>query len=370
MRYWLNLFSGATWKEFDSRGGDTTGFRETRWRLVQRMQPGDVILCYLTGISRWIGNFEVTGQPYIDESRIWKSGVFPARVPVRVIHKLAPETAVPILELRDRLSIFKNLKNPNAWTGKLRGSPTEWSDADGQIICDAIRSAATNPIDRPFDPAKLQRRSSYKESSGPGPRGKSQSESSEVLEAVEPGSADEISEHLRMQGLLAEFGSAMGMKIWIAANDRSRSIDGHKFSEMPSVVNKLPVQFDADTKRTIELIDCLWIKGREIVAAFEVESTTSIYSGLLRMADLVALLPHLSIPLYIVAPDERRERVRREINRPAFDNLKTPLVKVCQFISFGALTDLCKRLQSSAKHVKPEILSDISEPCIIADEDD
>ena len=41
-----------------------------------------------------------------------------------------------------------------------------------------------------------------------------------------------------------------------------------------------------------------WLKGNAVVAAFEIESTTSIYSGLLRMSDLIAMQPNLNIPLY------------------------------------------------------------------------
>jgi hypothetical protein len=44
--------------------------------------------------------------------------------------------------------------------------------------------------------------------------------------------------------------------------------------------------------RTVELIDVLWLNGNAIVAAFEAESTTSIYSGLLRMADLLSMQPN------------------------------------------------------------------------------
>jgi hypothetical protein len=47
------------------------------------------------------------------------------------------------------------------------------------------------------------------------------------------------------------------------------------------------MQFDDVTRRTVEMIDVLWLKGSAIVAAFEIESTTSIYSGLLRMSDLI-----------------------------------------------------------------------------------
>jgi hypothetical protein len=34
---------------------------------------------------------------------------------------LTPETAVPIHEFREELSIFRDLKSPHAWTGRLRG---------------------------------------------------------------------------------------------------------------------------------------------------------------------------------------------------------------------------------------------------------
>ena len=82
------------------------------------------------------------------------------------------------------------------------------------------------------------------------------------------------------------------------------------------MVEDLPTQFNEATNRTIELIDVLWLKGNSIVAAFEVECTTAVYSGLLRMSDLLALQPNLNIKLYIVAPDERKDKVEQEIRRP------------------------------------------------------
>jgi hypothetical protein len=68
------------------------------------------------------------------------------------------------------------------------------------------------------------------------------------------------------------------------------------------------LQFDEATNRTIELIDVLWLKGNAVVAAFEIESTTSIYSGLLRMSDLIAMQPNLNIPLYLSPPTSAARR--------------------------------------------------------------
>jgi hypothetical protein len=62
--YWLDLFTGSTWQEFLDAGGGVSGFRERRWRTVQQIKPGDYLLCYLTGISRWIGLLEVTSAPF------------------------------------------------------------------------------------------------------------------------------------------------------------------------------------------------------------------------------------------------------------------------------------------------------------------
>ena len=75
--------------------------------------------------------------------------------------------------------------------------------------------------------------------------------------------------------------------------------------------------------------------------AFEIEHTTAIYSGLLRMADLLALQPNMGIHLHIVAPDEKRDKVLREIKRPVFSLLdQGPLYEKCTFLSYDAVSSL------------------------------
>lgn len=58
--YWLDLFTYQTWTEFLKAGGQVSGFRQNRWKTTQQIKPGDIFLCYLTGLSRWIGILEVT----------------------------------------------------------------------------------------------------------------------------------------------------------------------------------------------------------------------------------------------------------------------------------------------------------------------
>lgn len=118
--YWLDLFTPVTWQEFLKAGARVSGFRETRWSYLEKTRVGDYFLCYLTGISRWIGLLEITSEPFLDSAPIWKEESFPCRVKVKVVAKLTPETAIPVKEMRDQLSAFKTGAGPLAWTGHFR----------------------------------------------------------------------------------------------------------------------------------------------------------------------------------------------------------------------------------------------------------
>ncbi len=99
--------------------------------------------------------------------------------------------------------------------------------------------------------------------------------------------------------------------------------------------------FDIDN--VAENIDVLWIRGSAIARAFEIEHTTSVYSGLLRMADLLALQPNMRISLHIVAPEARRKKVYQEIRRPVFSHLEGgPLSECCSFISYDGILELSR----------------------------
>ena len=79
------------------------------------------------------------------------------------------------------------------------------------------------------------------------------------------------------------------------------------------LLDVLPLNYDDTTLRTVEQIDVLWLKGRSMARAFEIEHTTAVYSGLLRMADLLALQPNMDIRLHIVAPPgQAREGLARD----------------------------------------------------------
>jgi hypothetical protein len=151
-----------------------------------------------------------------------------------------------------------------------------------------------------------------------------------------------IRESIKYQARLATIGAKMGFNIWIPRSDRSRVLQEWKTSES-SLLDILPLNYDEATLKTIEQIDVLWLKKRSIVRAFEVEHTTSIYSGILRMADLLALQPNMDIKLHIVAPASRREKVFEEVQRPVFSLLeKGALSEYCTFISYDSVDEMAK----------------------------
>ena len=183
-------------------------------------------------------------------------------------------------------------------------------------------------------------------------------------EAV-PEPIPEATAHTEIQWRLLKLGSDMGLDVWVARNDRSREYDGQRFSDVPRLRHALPNQFEEATNRTVELIDVLWLRGNAFVAAFEIESTTSIYSGLLRMADLLAMQPNLNIPLYLVAPDDRRTKVLSEVNRPTFSRLSPPLKQVCRYLAFSVLRDQLPTDPRVVRNLTPAFMKEFSESCEI-----
>ena len=130
-------------------------------------------------------------------------------------------------------------------------------------------------------------------------------------------SPDKIT-HEEIQWTLLKLGADLGLNIWVATNDRNKNFGGHAFSEIPQLLSDLPIQINERITKVIERIDVLWLKDDAIIYAFEIEHTTQIFSGLLRMSDLVTMLPTINIKLFIVAPDERRKDVKAEVQRPTF----------------------------------------------------
>src|SRR5262249_1158238 len=105
---------------------------------------------------------------------------------------------------------------------------------------------------------------------------------------------------------------------------------------------------DAGVASTIDLIDVLWFDkatGR-VACGFEVEKSTSIYSGLLRLADLALAPPDHSMKMFLVAPDGREKEVQAQLKRPSVQAANRGTVSYILFSDLAANCDAMCRFGS------------------------
>ena len=146
--------------------------------------------------------------------------------------------------------------------------------------------------------------------------------------------------HTEVQAWLRDLGRALGYDVWVAANDRARSWNGGRLGD--GCLDALPAALaSAPGADAVRLIDVLWLErtgapsaGR-VAAAFEVEHTTSIYSGIVRLLDLALGAPDQAVAaLFLVAPDDREDDVRAQLARPAFTRVADLRVR---YLPYGEL---------------------------------
>jgi hypothetical protein len=144
-------------------------------------------------------------------------------------------------------------------------------------------------------------------------------------------------EHDEMQWRLIRLGQLAKCDVWVPRNDQPKHYDGHQFRDfvLPEFHQTL------DVPRSIENIDVVWKFGPySIKSAFEIEHSTSIYSGILRLSDLRAEAPNSSYPLFIVASEERKRRVFEELSRPTFSGPCLRLNEVIRFLGYEKVREI------------------------------
>ena len=161
---------------------------------------------------------------------------------------------------------------------------------------------------------------------------------------------DSDTTHTEVQGWLRDLGKALGVDVWIASNDRSRSYAGGQLADGCLTQLSAGVHVGLDSVR---LIDVVWVDhtAQAVAAAFEVEHSTSIYSGIVRMLDL-ALGTEVgrNSTLFLVAPDERREDVVQQLRRPAFSRVSELGIR---YLPYGELRSHRAAIERFGAGLKP-----------------
>ena len=358
MNYYIDLFSPETAKAFTNSNREISGFRISRKTYVdnKKIGPSDRFICYCTRIQRFIGVLEIKSNYFIDDHPIFSAeeDPFVLRFKVKPLVWLSLEKSIPIHAdfIWNSLSFTKNLhKDSGKWTYMVFSSPRLWPKEDCQFLEEALLKQNVKQVDYPFsedDEKKLK------------PLKIKLSSKKEVLISIPDDEHDEeqtsskTRDSIKIQALLASIGERLNYHIWIPKSDRRKVLELWK-PNAESLLEDLPLVFDDRTLQTIQNIDVLWIRRRSIVRAFEIEDTTSIFSGILRMADLLSLQPMLDIKIHIVAPLTRRKAVFQQITRPVFTVMeKGALSEFCSFISYDSVNELSK--ENRLEHMTDTIL--------------
>lgn len=299
------------------------------------------------------GLAQVNGKPFYSKEIVWDNGVFPYRIPMRFIHVMHSENRPPLLgEIRD---ILISIWGPKYGFGILNQQPIP-HDLSEKIL--EIINARKNDLEEVqkgleiyLDEAKILREQALKEK----PRKKVVKEPIEEKISGEEPSEEPL--HTKAQYLLIRLGRAAKCSVWVAANDQNRKYLDHRLGDdCLSVLPSLGLSDEA-TKR-IKMIDAIWLHQNAPICAFEVEATTSIYSGLLRLSDLLSVVPAINIKLFIVALSSKKDKVLSELSRPTFN--KIGLNDYCRFIAIEDLESMLSKIEDFIGHISPTVIDNIA----------
>jgi len=166
---------------------------------------------------------------------------------------------------------------------------------------------------------------------------------------------DAVSDHVRMQWKLLSLGMKAGSRVWIPTSDQNKIRTAYSFDQFET-------DFAAglDTQvRYVENIDVVWKEEFRIDAAFEIENTTAIYSGLLRFADLTLVAPNTIYPLFIVAPRDKRSRLIEQLKRPSFRKLG--LQRKVRYLSYEVVDEIDRFFEGSSQGLNVDVVKGRSE---------
>lgn len=173
--------------------------------------------------------------------------------------------------------------------------------------------------------------------------------------------------HAMIQVALVKIGQQLRFRTWVAQNDKGIVYEDKKLGEMPGVIAKLNderlLSAFPEAVHAALLIDCVWFRNAKFMpAVIEIEHSTGVTSGLTRMKGFQDALPAIqNVRWVIAAPDEDRDKVLRECNRPQFKSLNA------QFFPYSAIEELyslCQRRK--LKGVDDDFLDCFMEPTLQA----
>jgi hypothetical protein len=298
-----NIYHGADFIVWGSVPGP---MNEPPW---DKMEPGDVVLIYNNGHIRFAGEVAAKVRSSDLARFFWKETE--DKVTWELMYFIVNEEKVnvPLSKLNPLLGYKENYA-PRGFTQINQEKVKEFAKNFGDIL-GTLKSLEKGLDILPVAPLK-----------------------SEVIEQKIERAA---TEHDEMQWRLIRLGERANLDVWVPANDQGKQYAGNIFRE--HVLKEFHESLDIPP--TIRNIDVVWKFGPySIKSAFEIEHSTSVYSGILRLSDLRAETPNSVFPLFIVADKARKHKVLSELMRPTFSSPALKLNEVVKYLSYDDIREI------------------------------
>ncbi len=169
-----------------------------------------------------------------------------------------------------------------------------------------------------------------------------------IIDSATRSKANQLT-HPQVQTLLGAIGFAKGNDVWYPQSDRI-GLDWTMTNRFP-LHKSLPQRFKI-IEPILSEVDVVWMRrgAGDLVALYEIEHTTTIYSGLLRFNDVHLVAPELHPRFSIVSNDERRSLYVRQVNRPTFQ--RSGLSEICTFMEYENVLDWHNRIKKGANEIQ------------------
>ena len=147
---WILTGSLENFEATREHGFRVIGMKERRRNMAEQVEPGDLIVFYVTKVQAFGGIVRVTGGMYEDRTKIWpgKPGQpdqYPWRFETEPVLVLGEEQFVPGEELAPGLEHVRKWPAEH-WRLAFQGQLRTVSDADARLLEERLRAAASAPV--------------------------------------------------------------------------------------------------------------------------------------------------------------------------------------------------------------------------------
>lgn len=156
--------------------------------------------------------------------------------------------------------------------------------------------------------------------------------------------AEEL-DHGRVISVISRFGKIFGYNVWIGEPEirKNSELKKHRDLERLEVAGVDKIALDR-----LKNVDVVWFLRKTIpVALIEVEHTTNIRQGLLRMANVFEAVPNLNVETFVVLPNKRQEKLGEVLREPSIKALVGE--RVVYYATYSLIAELSDQQQEYKK---------------------